>query len=222
MKAMVLAAGKGERMLSLTKNKPKPMLEVGGKPLIEHMIEKLVSSGIRDIVINHARFGDSIENFLGDGERYGATINYSSEGEEPLETGGGIYHALPLLGDEPFLTVNADIWTDYPFKKLTELKPEHAHLVLTNNPPHHPDGDFALAGQRLGTTETPRYTFTGIAVYHPDFFKWCKKGKFALAPLLRNAINRGEVTGELYPGEWIDIGTPERLEIIRKKLGSKR
>lgn len=221
MRAMILAAGKGERMLPLTQNTPKPLLKVHGKPLIEYHLENLVSAGYQDIVINHARLGEKIEAYLGDGERFGASITYSAEGVEPLETGGGIYRALPLLGGEPFLAVNADIWTDYPFAGLINLKPVLAHLVMVENPVHNPGGDFVLDENIICESEGNKYTFAGIGIYNPSLFKTINQEKFPLAPLLRQAITTGKVTGELYTGQWIDIGTPERLREINQLHESK-
>jgi MurNAc alpha-1-phosphate uridylyltransferase len=215
---MILAAGRGERMRPLTDRIPKVLLEVNGKPLIQYHVESLVRSGMTSIVINHARFGAQIERYLGDGGRFGAEINYSAEGDIPLETGGGIFHALPLLGTDPFVVVNADIWTDFPFHTLPSQPTHLAHLVLVPNPPHNPGGDFSLEGTQAGVSGTPFYTFSGIAVYRPELFAGCKRDAFPLAPLLRNAATRQQVTGELYNGDWLDIGTPERLEDLRKSL----
>ena len=217
MRAMILAAGLGERMRPLTDTIPKPLLEVNGRPLIQYHIENLVSSGITSIVINHSRFGAQIERYLGDGGRFGADIIYSPEGDIPLDTGGGIFNALPLLGSDPFAVVNADLWTDFPFHSLPPQPKHLAHLVLVPNPPHNPGGDFSLTGAQTGVTGSPRYTFSGIAVYRPELFAGCKRGAFSLAPLLRNAAARQQATGELYSGDWMDIGTPERLDELRRK-----
>ena len=219
MKAMILAAGRGERMRPLTDHTPKPLLAAGGRTLIEHIITALVAGGITDIIVNTAHLGERVETHLGDGARYGARIRYSLEGEA-LETGGGIFRALPLLGDEPFLVVNGDIATDFPFGALKALKVDLAHLVLVPNPGHHPSGDFALNGGRVEESGDPRYTFCGIGVYSPRLFAGCSPGRFALAPLLRQAMTQGAVSGELYRGFWMDIGTIERLRAFDEHLVS--
>jgi len=211
VKAMILAAGRGERMRPLTDHTPKPLLKAGGKALIEYHIEALVRAGISQLVVNHAYLGDQIENFLDDGSRWNAHISFSPE-EEALETGGGIFQALPLLGDEPFAVINGDIWTDYDYARLPRrLDGSLAYLVLVDNPAHHPDGDFGFAGGRVLAEATPRYTFSGIGVYDKKLFSGCQPGRFPLAPLLRRAMNHGRVHGEIYGGRWRDIGTPERL-----------
>jgi MurNAc alpha-1-phosphate uridylyltransferase len=216
MKAMILAAGKGERMWPLTLDTPKPLLDVDGKGLIEHQIERLRVAGIVDLVVNHAGIGHQMVERLGDGMRYGVTIVYSEEGEEPLETGGGIFRALPLLGPDPFLFVNADVWTDYPFASLPAGPDGLAHLVLVPNPPHHLAGDFALGGGGLVHLEgEPRLTFSGMGIYRPELFDECGPGRFGVAPLLRHAISQGLVSGERFDGEWLDVGTPERLSALR-------
>ncbi|WP_133511050.1 N-acetylmuramate alpha-1-phosphate uridylyltransferase MurU [Candidatus Thiosymbion oneisti] len=217
MQAMILAAGRGERMRPLTDHTPKPLLPAGGKPLIVHHIERLVVAGLRKIVINHAHLGHRIEAALGDGSRWGAELRYSPE-VRTLETGGGIFKALPLLGRGPFLVVNGDIWTDLEFVRLRLSDGLLAHLVLVDNPPHHLEGDFALANGRLSTQDTPRYTYSGIGIYHPDLFRGCSGGAFPLAPLLRAAMERGLVSGEHYAGRWLDIGTPERLQALDRML----
>lgn len=220
MRAMILAAGLGTRMRPLTDHIPKPLLKAGGHMLIEYHIEALVQAGLREIVINHARLGGSIEQALGDGARYGASIRYSAEGEQPLETGGGIQQALPLLGEGPFVVVNADIWTDYPFARLPDVLEGLAHLVLVDNPPQHAAGDFALHDSRVSEQGTARLTYSGIGVYHPRLFAACTPGAFPLAPLLREAMQAGSVSGEHYPGRWLDIGTPERLQLLDQQLRS--
>ncbi|MGH8119690.1 MAG: N-acetylmuramate alpha-1-phosphate uridylyltransferase MurU, partial [Gammaproteobacteria bacterium] len=209
--------GRGERMRPLTDTLPKPLLEVNGRPLIQYHVENLVRSGVTSVVINHAVFGAQIERYLGEGGRFGATIRYSPEGDSLLDTGGGIFKALPLLGSEPFLVVNADIWTDFPFHTLPREPEGLGHLVLVQNPPHHPGGDFSLEGGRAVLEGGPRYTFSGIAVYHPGLFDGCQGGAFSVVPLLRNAITKHQITAEIYLGNWLDIGTPERLEALRKK-----
>jgi MurNAc alpha-1-phosphate uridylyltransferase len=220
MKAMILAAGRGERLRPHTDHTPKPLLPVAGKPLIEHHIEALVAAGITELVINHAWLGDKIEAALGDGARLGACICYSVEGESALETGGGIFRALPLLDDEPFLVVNGDVVTDFDFRRLPERLNGLAHLVLVPNPPHHPVGDFALHAGQVASSGEPLWTFSGIGVYHPRLFAGCREGAFPLAPLLRQAMAKGQVTGELYRGLWIDVGTEQRLAEAEVALGS--
>ncbi len=215
MKAMILAAGRGERMRPLTDHTPKPLLPVGGKPLIQFHIEALAATGFRQLVINHSHLGGQIEAVLGDGSQWGVTISYSPEGAA-LETGGGIYNALPLLGDEVFLAVNGDIRTDYGFK-LPELRPGClAHLVLVDNPGHNPTGDFTLERGLIRNRGQVRYTFSGIGLYHPRLFADCCSGAFPLGPLLRQACGRGRVSGEHYLGRWTDVGTPERLRYIEE------
>ncbi|MBK8164224.1 MAG: nucleotidyltransferase family protein [Gammaproteobacteria bacterium] len=221
MKALLLAAGRGERMRPLTDAVPKPLLEAGGHSLIEFHLHALARSGITDIVINHAHLGAQIESRLGDGARYGVRIVYSPEGARGLETGGGIYHALPLLGPGPFLVVNADIWTEYPFARLPQAPRALAHLVLVPNPDHHTAGDFTLDDGRVGNGSEARYTFSGIGLYRPELFDSCRPGAFPLAPLLRAAAARGAVSGELYTGGWMDIGTPERLAALDRHLRTR-
>ncbi len=217
MKAMILAAGRGERMRPLTDHTPKPLLEVAGRRLIEYHIQNLVAAGITELVINHAHLGGQIETALGDGSAYGAAIQYSAE-EEALETAGGIFNALPLLGDAPFVVVNGDVWTDYPFQLLPGSIEELAHLVLVNNPEHNPQGDFALQGNRVKVDGEPKFTFSGISIIRPELFAGCQAGAFPLAPLLRQVMLSGKVTGEHYRGEWCDVGTPERLQYLDQAL----
>ncbi len=219
MKAMILAAGRGIRMRPLTDTSPKPLLLAGGKPLIVWHIEALVRAGLRDIVINHAHLGDKLEAALGDGTRYGARIRYSAEGEA-LETAGGIAQALPLLGKQPFLVVNGDIHCRYDYTTLPTLATNDlAHLVLVDNPPHHPQGDFALSGGRVLDEGAPRLTFSGIGVYRPELFASVKPGEKAqLVPLLKLAMRAGRTSGEYYAGLWMDIGTPERLAELDQYL----
>lgn len=213
MKAMILAAGRGERMRPLSDAVPKCLLEVRGKALIAWLIEALARAGIREFVINHAHLGHMIEAALGDGRRLGVAIRYSKEAEA-LETAGGITRALPLLGQAPFLAVNGDIFCDFDFSSLVtrSLGPNLAHVILVENPPHHPHGDFALRGARVGDAGDPKLTFSGIGLYHPELFAGVKPGsKGQLATLLRAAMARGLVSGELHRGTWHDVGTPERL-----------
>ncbi|MDB6143009.1 MAG: mannose-phosphate guanylyltransferase [Pseudomonas sp.] len=218
MKAMILAAGKGERLRPLTLHTPKPLVRVGGVPLIEYHLRALGAAGFTEVVINHAWLGQQIEDYLGDGQQLGLSIRYSPEGE-PLETGGGIFRALPLLGDKPFLVVNGDIWTDYDFSNLYRPITGLAHLVLVDNPEHHPTGDFALiGGQVVDSSPKPRLTYSGIAVLHPRLFDDCETGAFKLAPLLREAMGEGLVSGEHFTGQWVDVGTHERLAEVERLL----
>jgi MurNAc alpha-1-phosphate uridylyltransferase len=225
MKAMILAAGRGERMRPLTDHTPKPLLQVGGKPLIVWHIEHLVRAGFTELVINHAHLGAMIEAALGNGDRFGASIGYSPE-SEALETAGGIANALPLLGDAPFLVVNGDIFCDYDFSRLVPVlqgmagaAETTAHLVLVDNPPQHPTGDFSLAAGRVGEEATGRLTFSGIGAYRPELFAAIPRGdKAKLAPLLRAAIALGRVSGEHHTGHWVDVGTPERLRQLDENL----
>ncbi len=221
MKAMILAAGRGNRMRPLTDQTPKPLLIAGGRPLIQHQIERLAGAGFRELVINHAHLGHRIESALGDGAQLGISIRYSAEGEgQALETGGGIFKALPLLGPEPFLVVNGDVWTDFNFHALALAEGDLAHLVLVENPSHHQRGDFALVEGRVQAQGEPRFTFGGIGVYRPELFAGCPGGAFPLAPLLRAAMEQDRVSGQLYRGHWYDIGTPERLDALDRWLRS--
>ena len=238
MKALIFAAGLGERMRPLTNHAPKPLLIVGGKPLIVWHLEKLAAIGVRDVVINTSWLAEQFPEQLGSGERWGLQLLYSHEGPIPLETGGGMWNALPLLGDEPFIAVNGDIWTDYDFSLAAHkyLKGD-AHLVLVDNPPQHPSGDFAIRmlapARERGLQEgewcevlsegEPKLTFSGIGIYRPSLFDGWRHiignapgadetpPRFKLAPLLRAAMTRGAVTGEHHRGAWTDVGTPERL-----------
>jgi len=219
MKAMILAAGRGERMRPLTDTTPKPLLEVHGKALIVRLIESLVHAGIREMVINHAHLGDSIEAALGDGRRLGAAIRYSREAEA-LGTAGGIAKALPLLGEEPFIVVNGDIFCDFDFSALAArtLGKHLAHLVLVTNPPHHPEGDFALDGTHVLDERKPEWTFSGIGLYRPELFADTRPAsKGQLAPLLRAAMARKQVSGEVHRGMWHDVGTLERLSALNSR-----
>lgn len=222
MKAMILAAGKGERLRPLTLHTPKPLVRAGGVPLIEYHVRALAAAGFRELVINHAWLGAQIEDYLGDGARFGVEIRYSAEGE-PLETGGGIFRALPLLGDAPFLVVNGDIWTDYPFAALRRPLEGLAHLVLVDNPAHHPTGDFRLAdGQVVDAAPgVDSLTYSGIAVLAPALFAGCQPGAFKLAPLLRQAMADGRVGGERFAGRWVDVGTHERLAEVERLLEAR-
>ena len=222
MKAMILAAGHGKRMGDLTSSTPKPLLKIGTgsdcKALIEYHIERLVKAGVTEIVINRARHADKFDALLGNGEKYGAKITYSEESGDPLETGGGIYNALPLLNDSSFIVINGDIWCDYPLEKLLHDPEGLAHLILVPNPAHNPDGDFALDNDRIRLGGAEKHTFSGLAVYRPELFDECQDGSFALAPILRHTISQDLVAGELYEGEWRDIGTPERLEELAESI----
>lgn len=221
MKAMILAAGRGERLRPLTDHTPKPLLPIGGKPLIEYHIENLARSGVHEIVINLSHLGNKIRERLGNGSRFGIKILYSEEGESALETGGGILHALPLLGSHPFMVVNGDIWTDFPFSQLPTKLEGLAHLVLTDNPEHHPQGDFVLNGQQIHNEGNgDRLTFTGIGIYRPELFSECTEKRFPLAPLLRKTMDSGQITGQYYDGAWMDIGTRQRLDELDERLGS--
>jgi MurNAc alpha-1-phosphate uridylyltransferase len=220
MRAMILAAGRGERMRPLTGTTPKPLLEAGGKPLIVWTLEALLRAGFHDLVINVSHLGERIESALGDGRRWDARIRYSREAE-PLETAGGIATALPLLGSEPFAVVNGDIHCDFDFATLhgSLSAASAAHLVLIDNPPHHPAGDFGLQNSMVTNAAAPRYTFSGIGVYRPELFSGIAAGaKAQLAPLLRREIERERVTGEHHRGRWFDIGTPERLSELDRLL----
>lgn len=224
MKAMILAAGRGERMRPLTDVTPKPLLKIAGTALIEFHLQKLGKAGFSDVIINHAWLGQQIEDFLGDGSRYGISIRYSAEGEA-LETLGGIVKALPLLGEQPFLLVNGDVWTDYRFVTQTLPTQTLAHLVLVDNPSHRPQGDFGFrAPQVFATPDDARaeqaLTYSGIGVFSPQLFADCKKGKAPLAPLLRNAMQRQLISGEHFRGHWFDIGTPERLRQVEQQFFS--
>lgn len=214
---MILAAGRGERMRPLTDTTPKPLLKVGGRALIEHHLLSLAAAGIEEVVVNHAHLGQQLVEALGDGSRYGVSIRYSGEPAGALETGGGICRAIPLLGDAPFIAVNGDIYTDFPFETL---RPPAglAHLVLVDNPVHHMKGDFALQSGLVSTQGDNMLTFSGIGVYRPQLFRNQTKEKFPLAPLLRLAMQEAQVTGQHYRGLWVDIGTPERLREIDQEV----
>jgi len=225
LKAMLLAAGRGERMRPITDHIPKPLLEVAGKPLIVRHIENLVRAGISELVINHAHLGAQIEQALGDGSRFGARIQYSPEAHA-LETAGGIANALPLLGNGPFAVINGDIFCDYDFACLHEraarlvANGDTAHLVLVDNPPQHPGGDFGLNQLRV-TDSVPRFTFSGIGIYRPALFAGIPRGSIApLAPLLRAQIALAKVSGEHHPGLWVDVGTPQRLAELDRQVST--
>ncbi len=218
MKAMILAAGRGERMRPLTDDCPKPLLQVAGKALIEYHIDALAKAGITELVINHAYLGLQIERYLGDGEKYGVMLKYSPEREGGLETGGGIFQALPLLGETPFVVINGDIWCDYDFAQLPSDFEGQVHLVMVDNPPHNPGGDFYFDRERLLPTGQQKLTFSGIGLYRPEWFASCKPGRYPLAPMLRESIKLDQVSAEHYSGLWWDIGTPERLGELNQKI----
>jgi len=220
MKAMLLAAGRGERMRPLTDAVPKPLVPVGGRALIVWHLLALARAGIREVVINLSWLGAQLRDALGDGSKFGVSIAWSDEGPVPLETGGGIFHALRLLGPDPFLVVNADIWTDIDFGRLALEPDAHAHLVLIPNPPHHPRGDFGLEGDRVVNRETGRLTYTGVGVYSYEFFAGCTAGRFPLLPLLNRAIAAGRARGEVHRGEWCDVGTAERLASMSARVSA--
>jgi len=218
MKAMILAAGRGERMRELTELTPKPLLEVGGKALIDYALDNLKRAGFSDIVINLAYRGEQIRRHCGNGEKWGISIRYSDEGATALETAGGITYALPLLGDQPFLVLNADVICDYPLASLRDVTLGDAHLVMVTNPPHHPGGDFGLGPDgQLFESGTEHYTFSGIGVYRPRLFDSVPCGStLKLRPLLSEAMRRRAVSGEVFDGLWLDIGTPERLRDLER------
>ena len=225
MRAMILAAGRGERMRPLTDHCPKPLLPAGGQPLIAWHLQALARAGFRQVVINHAHLGAQLESAIGDGARWGLSIAWSPE-REALETAGGIANALPLLGEAPFLVVNGDVWCDFDFGRAHTIAAQmqagalDAWCVLVDNPPHHPGGDFGLAsGRLLDQAGDRRLTFSGIGVYRPALFDGIGPGtRAALAPLLRAAAARGRAGGERHPGRWIDVGTPERLAALDAEL----
>ena len=214
---MILAAGRGERMMPLTADTPKPLLVAGGKPLLQYHVEALARAGAGALVINTGRHGGRIEAYFGDGARFGVKIDYSHEGDDPLGTGGGILKALPLIGDGPFILVNGDVWTDYDFRRLPAAPEGLAHIVLVDNPPQHPQGDFVLAGRRVSDGGGGRLTYSGMGVYDTGLFRG-RDGLFSFVPLLREAMAGGRVTGEHFRGDWFDIGTPDRLRALDRRL----
>jgi len=220
MMAMILAAGRGERMRPLTDHCPKPLLKAGGQSLIEHHLRHLASAGFREIVVNYAWLGEQFPHQLGDGSRYGVRIQYSDEGETALETAGGIINALALLQGDSFVVVNGDIWCDYDFRKLPARLHQLAHLVLVDNPDHHPRGDFALTADGR-VIDRPELTFSGIGMYARRLFDGYESGIRPLAPLLRSAMQAGQVSGEHYRGQWRDVGTPQRLQELDRFLSGK-
>ena len=218
MKAMVLAAGRGERMRPLTDSTPKPLLEAGGKPLIGHLLEALARAGIREVVINLSWLGERIRSRLKDGAQYGVRILYSEEGPVALETGGGIVHALPLLGHAPFIVASGDIWTDFDFGSLELAPGADAQLVMVPNPLHHPRGDFGLEGERVIARASDRLTYANIGVYRPEMFSGCAPGRFPLLEVLERSITLGRVRGRIHRGEWLNVGTPEQLASLDAQL----
>jgi N-acetyl-alpha-D-muramate 1-phosphate uridylyltransferase len=218
MKAMLLAAGRGERMRPLTDHTPKPLLRVGGRPLIAWHLAALAQAGIQEVIINLSWLGAQIRAALGDGHDFGLRIRYSEEGSPPLETGGGIFQALPLLGAEPFLVVNGDTFTDVDLTALALPAAADARLVMVPNPPQHPKGDFVLDGEWLQVGAAPTLTYSGIGIFSPALFAGCSPGQFPLLPLLKRAIAARRLQGQLHTGQWLDIGTPERLEALNRTL----
>ena len=210
--AMIFAAGVGERMRPLTLTRPKPLLEVHGVSLIARQLQKLKAAGVERVVVNLSYLANMIVDALGSGSQFGLDIVYSDEGAIALETGGGIQHALHLLGSAPFILTNGDLWTDFDYASLPDLqRGQQAHLVLVNNPPHHLEGDFALENGRCSACGSSKFTYSGIGVFSPALFADLPAGRYRLAPILREAMSFGDVRGELYCGEWTDVGTPERL-----------
>lgn len=221
MKAMLLAAGRGERMGPLTSELPKPLLSLGSETLIERHLRRLAAAGFREIVINLSYRGGQIRSAIGDTTPWGQTVVYSEEGEPPLETAGGIVHALPLLGDGPFLVVSTDVVTDFDFFAPRALGAP-GYLVLVPNPPHHPGGDFGLTPAGRLDSAPPRYTFSGIAVMRPALFRGLAPGITPLREVLHPAVQRGALLGEVFEGLWRDVGTPERLADVRALMGARR
>lgn len=220
MKAMILAAGRGERMRPLSDHTHKALLEVGGKTLIAYHLQALKAIGITEVVINLSHLAGQMQEYL-DSNNFGVTIHYSLEPQVGgLETGGGIFNALPLLGNQPFIVINSDVWTDFPLQKLLTPLSGLAHIVLVDNPEHNSKGDFALEDGFVNNWGQPRFTFAGIGVYHPRLFQHCQPGAFRLAPLLCQAMQQQRVSGEYYTGNWVDVGTPQRLQALRQRLAS--
>lgn len=219
-RALIFAAGRGERMRPLSDVTPKPLLQVGGKRLIEWHIEALAAAGVRRVVINTSHLAEQFPTALGDGARWNLRIDYSFEGPEPLETGGGMQNALPLLGGNPFIAVNGDIRCDFDFSTLLHEPDGLAHLVVIDNPSHHPNGDFVLRGGRLLDENESRLTFAGIGVYRPELLGVHGPGKYSIVPILRAAMREGRVSGEYFHGFWSDVGTPQRLASLEASSAS--
>jgi MurNAc alpha-1-phosphate uridylyltransferase len=215
---MLLAAGRGERMRPLTDSVPKPLVPVAGKPLIAWHLAALARAGFRQVVVNTSWLAEALHAALGDGSAYGVSITWSDEGPVPLETGGGILRAVPLLGPGPFLVVNADIWTDIDFGTLALEERAHAHLVLVPNPPHNVRGDFGLEGDLVVSRDTERFTYSGVGMFRREFFEGASGERFPLLPLLNRAIAARRVRGELHRGAWSDVGTAERLAALDARL----
>ena len=223
MRAMILAAGRGERMRPLTDSLPKPLLLLGGKSLIAWHLEALARAGFADVVVNLSWQGQLLRASLGDGRQFGLRIHFSDEGATALETGGGIFRALPLLGSDPFVVINGDVWTDFDHAQWASVARDAAsatlaHLVLVPNPPQHPRGDFALVRGAIQFDTPQRFTFSGLGLYRPAFFSGCQDGKFPLLPLLRRAADAHALRGQIYQGAWHDIGTPQRLQELDQEL----
>lgn len=214
MRAMILAAGRGSRMGVLTNNTPKPLLRVGRHYLIEYSLYALANIGIQDIVINICYLSEQIKAVLGNGSRYGVTIYYSEE-TEALETGGGVFQALPLLGEDPFIVLSSDVITDYPLDNLPRNPEGLAHLVLVDNPVYHPKGDFCLSGQKIYSGGDKTLTFSNIGIYRPELFINCSPGRFRLGTLLKEAVSNNRVTGERYEGIWYNLGSPQELSQVK-------
>ncbi len=225
MKAMILAAGAGRRLGTLGQQLPKACLNIGGEPLVVHHIKKLQSAGITDIVINYAYLGEHIVEAVGDGRQWGVNIHYSPEAPPGLETGGGIFNVLDVLGSEPFCVMNADLWSDFDYRLLRREPEQLAHLIMVPNPDFHPTGDYYLdqgyISQHATMTDTSKYTFAGIGVYRPELFHGSQPGRFKLAPLLNQAMETKGVTGELYDGPWFNINTPETYQQVQEWLDDK-
>ena len=219
MKAMILAAGNGTRLLPLTEKTSKCLLKLGEHSLIEYHLYALAKAGVHEVVINAAKWAKQIQAALGDGSRYGLSIQYSIE-ETPLETGGGIRHAIGLLGAEPFLVVNADVWTDYPFEQLIKYHHSPLHLVMVNNPEHVPKGDYAIIDGHLQEAESERVTYSGIGIYHPNLFSDITDAAFPLKRVIDNAIKKNQAFGNVYQGTWIDVGTPARYHDLLKTINT--
>lgn len=218
MKAMILAAGRGERLRPSTDHLPKPLIEVGGETLIGRHLRRLSEAGIEDVVINLAHLGDQIRGSLGDGSAFGVRLRYTLEPKGALETGGGIYNALDFLRDAPFVVVNGDIWTDFPFDRLPHKIETAAHIVLVPNPPHNPRGDCSLRGSNAVIPGERSLTFSGMGVYRTSLFDRCGPGRFPLWPVVAESASRDRVSGECYNGVWFDVGTPDRLAALRQFL----
>jgi N-acetyl-alpha-D-muramate 1-phosphate uridylyltransferase len=228
MKAILLAAGRGERLRPITDTTPKPLVPVAGKPLIVYHLEALASAGVRDVVINLSWLPDRLRTTLGDGSNYGVHITYTDEGPEALETGGGIFNAMKILGPGPFLVVNGDTFTDISFPALMSAAAADtragalARLVLVPNPIQHPRGDFGLEGDLVVERETDRFTYSGVGLFSPELFAGCEPGKFPLLPLFKRAIAAGRLRGQLHRGEWCDVGTPRRLAELDEQVRASR